>query len=468
MWAGHLERRQRGSALITVLILAAVTAVIGASLISHAALESRLATRSLFQAVALNLAEGGIEEGLYALNRGSFASADGWSVASDSTSSFVKTITGIALTQATGEIYVRVDAPSGSAPTVVAAGLVRIPNQPPLAKQVRIGTRRRKPWSNGMVAKNDITFSVASSVDSYDSSVGAYNASTNRTDRATIATNSAAVGAIELTGASSIYGYVATGGSDPTVALGRIYGATSPGVPASPTSYVDPARVRRDFATNLPNIAAPTGTGYNLGNLSVGFFGVTNLPRTGDTPGANGRYLYFANSVSVSLLGTLNVKGPVDLVVSGNTTVALGGQFKVGGSGSTDPSLNLYANGNVSLSVFANEIAATSISPEKATIWGTNTTAQTISISVLSSFTGTIYAPNATLNLSLGADIYGAMVAKDVNVSVYGQFHWDSRLANVEADGFGYGVSAWAELSAAAGSGSAFARDRRAPFNTIF
>jgi hypothetical protein len=319
-----------------------------------------------------------------------------------------------------------------------------------------------------MVAKNDVTFSIASSVDSYDSSLGTYNYATNRSDRATIATNSAAVGAVELTGASSIYGYVATGGGDPAIALGRIYGATSPAVPAAPAAYVDPTRVRRDFATNLPNIAAPAGTAYSLGALSVGLLGVTNLPRTGDLPGANGRYLYTASSLTVALLGTLNIKGPVDLVVSGNTTVALGGQLNVGGSGAVNPSLNLYAAGNVTLWGFSNATSSPAPNPAKATIWGTSTTGQTITMSVLSAFTGTIYAPNATLNLALGGDIYGAVVAKDINVSVFGQFHWDSQLLNVEAEGFGYRLTAWAELTSAPGSGGAFARDSRPPFSTLF
>jgi hypothetical protein len=38
----------------------------------------------------------------------------------------------------------------------------------------------------------------------------------------------------------------------------------------------------------------------------------------------------------------------------------------------------------------------------------------------------------------------------------------------VEVEGFGYRVNAWAELTAAAGSGRPFARDNRLPFTSLF
>lgn len=61
-------RTERGSAIITVLILAAVTAVIASGFLFRSAQEAKLATRSFFNTAALNLAEAGIEEGLFAIN----------------------------------------------------------------------------------------------------------------------------------------------------------------------------------------------------------------------------------------------------------------------------------------------------------------------------------------------------------------------------------------------------------------
>ena len=469
--------RSRGSAIITALVLAAVTAVLCAGLLSRAAQEAKLATRSLFQSVSLNLAEAGIEEGLFALNTTGCTTAGGWTVASDSTTSFVKTLTGFNLTQATGEVYVRVDAPNGSSPVVVATGVVNIPNQPRMLKQLRAATARRRPWSNGMVAKNDITFSVASSVDSYDSSLGPYNTATNRSDKATIASLSTAAGAVEVLGSSTIYGYVATGGSDPLVPLGRIYGTTSPCPQPPPPPYVDSARVRRDFAANLPDIAAPTTDPtlvncYNLGAYSVGAMATASLPRTGDLPirptepaGPDNPYRYAMSSLSVGIIGNLNINGPVDLVVSGNTSVTALGSMNVQNTASA--ALNLYAGGNVTLAGFSNYRNTTAASA-KATIWGTSTSTQTFALTWGAAFTGTIYAPAATLNLNIAADIYGAVVANTINISGWGQFHWDSQLANTEVSGFGYRLSGWTELTDRPGSGTVFARDSRPPFAALF
>jgi hypothetical protein len=450
-------------------VLAAVTAVIAASFLSRAAQEAKLATRSGFLNSAFNLAEAGIEEGLYALNTNGFSSGNGWTLATSATADYVKTITsGFNFGQATGAIYVRVDSISGAAPAIYAAGVINFPNQPRLIKQLRVGIGRRRPWSNGMVSKNNVSFSVASSVDSYDSALGPYNAATNRADRATIATNSADPAEISLTGASSIYGYVATGGSDPSAALGRIYGATSPAVPAAPAAYIDPSRVRKDFNTNLPDVAAPSGTAYSLGAYSA-TFATKELPRVGDLPGPNGRYLYTATSLSV-MAGTLNIKGPVDLIVTGNTTIVLLGKIDVGPSGSTNPSFNLYTPGNVTIALLTPGIVNSTGAAQKATIWGTApaSTPQTIDLLGAAALTGTIYAPNGRVNMAIAADVYGAVIANEINVSVWGRFHWDSQLATVESSNFGYRVNAWSELTAAPGSGNAFARDNREPFNTLF
>jgi hypothetical protein len=452
-----------------VLLLAAIVAFVGAHLLERAVQESKLATRSFYLGVALNLAEGAIEQGLFALNSGGFTAANGWTLASGSTTDYVKTLTsGLTLPQGSAGVYVRVDSAYGSSPVVYGVGVVNLPNQPRITKQLRVGASRRRPWSNGMVAKNHVTFSIASTVDSYDSTVGAYNAVTNRTDRATIATNSALPAEITLTGASSIYGYVATGGSDPVVALGRIYGATSPGVPAAPAAYVDPARVRKDFNTNLPDIAAPTGSAYSLGAYSATLTTKT-LPRAGDTPGPNGRYLYTASSLSVSL-GTLNITGPVDLIVTGNTSILLGGKVVVGPSGSTDPSFNLYTPGDINIALLTDGIVNSTGAAHKATIWGTapEGSSQTVNLLGAAAMTGTIYLPNGTVNMAIAADVYGAIIAKEILVSVLGRFHWDSELANIEVAGFGYAVRSWVELTATPGSGAPFARDNREPFASLF
>jgi len=434
--------------------------------------ESRLATRSLFRTVALNLAEAGIEEGIHAINSVAVNGANGWALASGTTTDFVKTITaGLDFDQAVGAIRIRVDGAAGSNPTITAAGVVTIPGQPVIISQIRVGSSgATRIFGNGIVAKGNVTFSGSADIDSYDSSLGPYSTATNRGDQATVATNAT----VQLSGAAKVYGFVATGGAWPNVGgSGRIYGATSPGTP-----LVDPTRVRTDFSANLSDATAPTGTAYALGAYSIGGVTAAVLPRGGDTPGANGRYLYTCTSLNIGASGRLTINGPVDIIVTGNTTVGGAGYIAVGGAGATSPSLNLYCPGTVGLGG-SGMVNNTSV-PSNAAIWGTATTgtSQTITVSGAAAFKGTIYAPNANIALTGSGGVYGAVIGDAVTLSGSADIHYDIQLANTAmvggpapgaASGSGYlRVGSWAELSDAPGSGGAFSRDNREPFTSLF
>lgn len=456
------RRTSRGSAVITVLVLAAVTAVIASGFLFRSAQEAKLASRGFFQNAAVNLAEAGVEEGLYASSTSGFTSANGWALASGSTTDYVKTISsGFDYHQATGAIYIRVDGANSTTPAVTAAGVISIPNQRSIVKQIRVGGTARRLWSSGIVAKNVLTFSGNAAIDSYDSSVGVFNSATNRSDQAIVASASTALDTVVLGSNASIYGYVATTGDDPVVGSGgRIYGATTPS-----GTNVDTSRIRHDFTANLPDVTGPTGTAVSLSAISA----TLTLPRSGDTPGSNGRYLYTTTSVSLSGSRTLSIMGPVDLIVTDSISVSGNSEVTVGGSGSTNPSLNLYCPGSISMG--GNGMTNATSVPSNVTIWGTaaSPATQTVSISGNGEYIGTIYAPNGNLTLSGSGSTSGAVIANNVTVSGNGQYHYDTRLANVHTPlDSSFRVSAWAELTGAPGGTSAFKRDNRAPFASLF
>lgn len=462
-----------GSAVITVLILASVTAVIAAGFLARSANEARLATRSFYQSVVLNLAEGGIEEGLHAVNTGNVTSSNGWTLVSGSTTDYQKSITsGLEFGQGTGAIRIRVDNATGTTPTVTAAGLVTFSTQPKILKQIRVaGRKRARLWQNSIVSKGNVTFSGSADIDSYDSSLGPYNTSTNRSDRATVATNAT----VQISGSATIYGSVATGGPAPSVGgSGRIYGATSPSSP-----LVDPSRVRTDFNANLTDATVPTGTAVSLGAYSVAGSSTASLPRTGDVAGANGRYLYSCTSLSVGGSGKLNITGPVDIIITGNVSIGGSGYIAVGGGTSVNPSLNLYSPGTIDLGG-SGMVNNTSL-PIKATIWGTKasgSTVQTITVGGSAAFYGTVYAPNGNITVSGSGGVYGALVGNAVTLSGSGDVHYDLQLAQATSiggpipgdtsDSGTVQITAWSELVDPPGSGRAFARDSRAPFNGLF
>lgn len=419
-----------------------------------------MATRSYHQAVALNLAEAGIEEGLLAANSSEVNSANGWTLVSGTTTHYMKSITsGFVFQQGAGEIHIRIEAPVSAAPVIVAAGVVSLPNQPPIAKQLRVTAMKRRLWSNGIVAKGKLTFSGNTVIDAYSSSIGPYHATTNRSDQATVATASTALDPVVVGSNTTIYGYVATANAAPIVGSGgRIYGATTPS-----GTLVDATRIRQDFTANLPDATAPTGTAISLSAIS----GTVTLPQIGDTPNADGRYVYTTTSVSLSGNSVLSVKGPVDLIVTGNVAVSGNGYISVGGSGSTDPSLNLYSPGTISLA--GNGMVNATSRPVNASIWGTApaSVTQTVNIAGNGSFIGTVYAPNANVSLAGNGANSGAVIAKTATISGNGQFHYDVDLGLISGD-TSYRVNGWAELSGATGSGSAFARDNTAPFAGLF
>lgn len=452
----------RGSAVITVLVLAAVTAVISSGFLFRSAQEAKLATRGFFQNAALNLAEAGVEEGLYAANTSGLTSANGWTLASGSTTDYVKSIaSGFDFRQATGAIYIRVDAAASLAPVVFAAGVISIPNQRPLVKQIRVSGTKRRLWTSGIVAKGVLTFSGTTAIDSYDSSVGPYNSATNRSDQAIVASASTALDTVVIGSNASIYGYVATTGDDPVVGTGgRIYGATTP-----VGTDVDTSRIRHDFTANLPDVTAPTGTAISLSAISTSIV----LPRVGDLPGANGRYLYTTSGVSIAGSNLVSILGPVDLIVTGNVAVSGNGSVAVGGAGSTNPSLNLYCPGSISMG--GNGMINSTLLPASVTIWGTaaSPATQTVSITGNGEYAGTIYAPNGNVTLGGSGATSGAVIGNSVTVSGNGQYHYDTKLASTETTlDVTYRISSWVELTGAPGGGSAFERDNRAPFDTLF
>ena len=439
--------------------------MISAGFLFRSTQEAKLATRSYFQSVALNLAEAGLEEGLYAFNTSSLTLLNGWTLVIGSTTDYQKTITtGLNFTQATGAIYVRVDVGGSGGMTVTAAGVISIPNQRGIIKQLRVaGTGPRKLFSNGAVGKSTISFSGSADIDSYDSALGPYNTATNRSDRATVSSNST----VQVSGSSSIYGYVSTNGVAPDVgASGRIYGATSPSSP-----NVDPTRVRTDFNANLTDATEPTGVTIAIGTVNSDL----TLPRVGDVPRANGRYLYRTPQISLGGGTTLTINGPVDLISDG--AISITGSSQVTITNGANSSFNLYCDDNIDFS--GNGMVNNTQNAAKATIWGTNTaaSAKTVQLKGSSAFVGTVYTPNSNVQISGSAGVFGAVIGKAVTIS--GSVHFDVALMGTNIPGgpnpgdgtTGYGaiaVSGWTELRDATGSGSAFARDNRAPFTTLF
>ncbi len=451
------------------MLLAAVVAVLAMHLLDRAGLEVRLANRSHYLNVAMNLAEAGVEDALWSFNNTYFDSAYfgstyGWSTATDGTDAKLKTITTLALSQGTGEIYIRVDHPFADTPIVYVLGVVRLLDQPPIVKQLRVALARRALWANAIVAKSSITFNGNNvQINGYNSALGPWNAISNNYDQANVATTLTSIGGLSVNNAD-IYGSVATGGAAPVVgANGSITGATTPvGV------TIDPTRVRADFSFNLRDTILPSASPISLNDINYNL----TLPRAGDTAAANGRYLYRTDGINLTNK-TLTIDGPVDLIVTDDVSVG-GSSGSIVINAGTTPSLNLYVGDRLGISA-SGGINNTN-KPTKMVFYGTRTTAevstmglQSFSLGGSASYVGIVYAPNASVTLNgggTGGVFNGAVIANTATFTGNYVFHYDIQLLSFLSDQF-FRPNDWMELTDPAGSGALLARDNRQPFNTV-
>ncbi|MBI5770228.1 MAG: hypothetical protein HZA93_20800 [Verrucomicrobia bacterium] len=465
------RRTDRGSAIVTVLVLAAVTAVVISGFLFRSAQEARMATRSFYNIAALHLAEAAVEELLHASNTGIFNLANGWTALAGSTTSLVKTVSsGINLSPGieavTGQILMRVDNFASSTPTLVAAGVVTIPGQPSIVKQLRVSGTKQIVWSGGVVAADGLTFNGSDhAVDGYDSETGVYDAVTNITDRGSVVTRQCTGD-----GTARIWGYATRHGS---YSWSNRHKVKCPTTPANVD--VDPSRMRTDFNVNLVQSTAPSCSKMSLGTVTNSL----TLPRAGDSPNWNGKYVYSCSGLNLDSTDVLDIKGPVILVVTDDITLRENARLRIGHTGSTDASLNLYFSGDIDINGYGIDNLLNV--PGKCLFWGTHAYRWWYTPSVRFRGWGrhhrcAVYASRCRIRLD-DDELHGSVICKNMDFYGTSKCHYDTKLATIASDPNGDSSSAgsstirlgsWVELTQPPGSGGAFARDNTAPFNTLF
>ncbi|MFI5336875.1 MAG: hypothetical protein ACHQ5A_08830 [Opitutales bacterium] len=442
-----------------MLLFAAIIATLSAYFLTHSVTEAKLSTRSFHQSTALNLAEAGVDAAMLDLNNSAIGSATGWRAATDNALSWVRVLGGATdlnydLGQGYGVVNIRVDNVTATVVSITSCGQVILPNGEALAKQIVVKVAKRPLQGAGLLSRGAITLGsgVNVTVDSYNSAAGVPNPLTNRTDQVIVAADS--LTADVNVGGAQVYGYVATGGMLPTVGNhGMVYGATTPAGVA-----VDPTRERTDFNQNIPTPVAPGGTPINLGAIDT-----QTLPRAGDIPQPNGRYLYTDSGLGVSLTGnkTLTITGPVDIILTGTMNMSGNGLLSVAGA---TASLGLYASGNVQIA--GNGLANATNLPANATIYGVGPASQTITIAGNGTTTAVVNAPNAAVSVTGNGTIDGAITAGSISFGGNAAFHYDTQLGAVTVSPY-YGVKSWIELTDSASGTGAFRRDNRDPFTFL-
>ncbi|GHC06354.1 DUF7305 domain-containing protein [Cerasicoccus arenae] len=442
---------RRGSALMLAVILSAIVAVISASYLKMATHESKFSYTSFLRNGALNLAEAGAEEAIWALNNDDISS---WATSASGDFIYKKAV-GFDYDQAKStSIQMIIEDPTGD-PTITARGVLTLPDGRIMDKILRIELVPRQVAPNGLTAKDTITFSGGNvGFDAYDSQSTDIIGSVE--DEGTVATTSIVNDAANISN-SDVMGGVATGGG--TVNMGpnaRVFDAgdvNDYGSPALiPSGYVNPELVTNDFRADFPAIDAPSGG--------------TFIPViSSNTTLSSGTYI--VDSITLTGSKRLNIDGDVTLVVKGDVKVS-GSSAAININQSTGK-LKMYIDGNMAVAgngivnvagtynptpngTFGVTPSTTGAypKPESLIIYGTGDSSQSFSYSGNAALAGVIYAPNAAVSLNgggSGGELLGAIVANTIKVTGNYGFHYDIQLKNLFFEEDSYRMESWNELT---------------------
>lgn len=442
--------QKQGSALITAVIFAFVVSLVMGSYLSLATNEMRIASRSFMMNCSFNLAEGGVD---YAMNALNLNNDTGWNTGTHSGKTYwSRTIGPYAITEGmTGRIEVAVADALTNSPTIYAQGIVtNAVIGGDIRRQITV-TLDQASYLLGNAIDSKNGFDLAGNnvrIDSYNSDNGRYNANLgggkfNKNSEASVAT--IAVTDSANVGNADIYGYVATGAFAPNVGKnGMITTYGNPGV-------VDQSRITTDYYAEFPSISAPTVSGGNLpisGNLgspiaaALGAKGYREYLMSGSWSNTSKDDLHIYDDVVVVTTGDISIKGNIYLHANATLKIYTSGNVDIGGKGimnGLDSDDKAY-------------VLPTDQKPERVQIFGTNPSAggQSIKISGNGQFSGVIYAPNADVSGKGGGNagmIKGAIVGNSLKFTGNTHFAYDESLGAMNLGGDGFEVNDWVEMT---------------------
>ena len=450
---------RRGSLLIVAMLL---SAIIGISLVSYLQLGRtalNISNRAFYNNAAINLAEQGIEEAMYSVNKAIADSTYTWTGWTISGANAYREWTGVALGQNTTASYrVYVYDYNGVAPTFVSRARVTLANgtSAPIEKWLEVQLRKTSKFANGLVAKNSVTFSGNNAtVDSWNSDPDNNSATAAikfspsvKNDHGSVGSISVSVSAVSINNAD-IWGYAATGGSLPTIGPNGTVGPFG-----TATGTMDLSHVSTDFTASFDPVTAPSGSYSNYGGaitttVSLPRAGVDTVMGTGDYAGY---YMITADSVSFNNK-VLSITAKVVLQLTNTiTAIDIGG-----GSGALDiasgAALQVYGSGDFKIAgngvMNGGSTNATANQPINCQFYGTKTTGvQDIQIAGNGVLNAVVYAPQGSVKINGNGDVGGSIVANDITCVGNAYFHYDESLAYFGGNN-PFRISRWKELTSA-------------------
>lgn len=420
---------ERGSLLITAMLLAAIIGVALVSYLSLGRTTLKLSHRTFFANDAGNLAEAGVEEALYSFNLmgvGTSAATawTGWTVSGTNATRTLAPFNRDQNAIGTVKLYVKGYDGSDNAPYIVSqATITPFDGSAPIVRTVQVTLRRVEgATANGLVALNGLSIGGSAFADSFNSNPTNSPTGPWASYSSGIAHSNTTV--IVMAGSIS----AGSGSIKGNLKLGK-------GV-AAPSSSVYSGTLTTNYNATFPYPVVPTAASVSQSD-NLGATIPATLPRAGDVAASDGRFYYFCSGASIGVLTITSGKN-VSIVGTGGTSMTSGLAIQ------SLATCFIYMDGPMTLTK-GNDISNLA--------WAgglqiCTTTTSTCYIGNKSTFVGCLFAPFAPLSLTGGASssmIIGSIVAKTVTESAGMDFHYDETLL-ASNPSTGFGVFIWQEF----------------------
>ena len=424
----------RGFLLVaTLFIITGLTALIGVSP-SRSTTELLANNRFVATQQAFHIAEAGVDAALVEFTSGgadrvpNFSRAEGWADQANNACDPGESCT-TTFSLGTAAVTVRVSDIATSPTTITSTGatagsqqtieMVVEPPPPSIFEQAIFGLEGVR-LDQGII------------VNSYDSTKGPYTLApdtTNRKEHGDVRTNSTETNTLTLNRNVQVFGDVLVGAHGiPSVVINQSQGVQVSGTEQAASNNLTLPAVQIPAGTPCGGpLDVPRGATQTV-NLNIGPFCYSSISVQRDatlTIDGNGRITLGDNArtdLTTAPNSTIQFNGNVTLVAG---EVNVGEQLALG----TAATLKLYATESASLKGFIN----TGQDPKDLSIVYTGTSPMTLTQST--SFYGTIYAPNAEVDIHQHGDFFGSVVARQVSLDQNGRYHFDESLRKDKTEG---------------------------------
>lgn len=474
---------ERGAVLITAMIVAFCMAAILAAYLSMTKALVKTSNRNLYLSASLDLAETGVEQAMWALNKAAVdatAAWSGWTVSSGNAS---RKFSGFTYeTGNTGYVNVYVANYASPGAVIVARAVIRLSDGQVVEKWIKGTLKGRSLFEYGLLARDKISAEGGCIFDSWisdpdgDPSTAAipYSSSVARSNGG-IAAGYTGSSAVTLKPSAKVYGKVSVGtASGPAVTYGSL--GTWPTTPStnssaglqqdwgtvvgekgSPDTYLQAGYLITDFKASFEQPVAPSGATVKA-SYTLPYFYDDPATTWNDNQYIAAANLGTAGTTSVIQMEKLTVKASGKLTIKGNVTLILPTSgvttFEIieGGSLSIAPgsSLTIYTPGNIKVTGGASAGVVNSSSAEAFQIWSTRplgSMGQTISLEGSGSLQGVIYAPDAVFSAPGGTNFFGSAIVYSATLKGSGSVHYDESLKNFVVGTGSVAIQSYAELT---------------------